>query len=125
MQSKSTIRRRVMVLTTGFLIMFLIMSFLTPYRAFFAGLLLGALVSLYNFLYLSWKLQLVVESLQTDGRIRRTGMINRFLVVAFAILLAIKFPATFNALAVIVGLPLCYILSIFSYFLRLPNTHNE
>jgi hypothetical protein len=115
MQSKITIRRRVMVLTTGLLIVFLIMVFLTPYRAFFAGLLLGTSVSLYNFWYLSWKLQLVLKNALAGNKIRGTGMINRFLVVAFAMLIAAKYPAI-DVKSVIIGLPLCYILSIFSYF---------
>ncbi len=117
MQQSTSLRRRVMVLTAGLLIVFLVMSILTPFHTIFAGLLLGTLVSLYNFRYLDWKLQQVVKSLQQDGRLRRTGMINRFLVVATAILVAIKFPAYFHALAVIIGLPLCYILSLFSYFI--------
>lgn len=116
MQSKLTIRRRVMVLTTGLLIVFLIMVFLTPYRAFFAGLLLGTFVSLYNFWYLSWKLQLVLKNALAGNKIRGTGMINRFLVVAFAMLIAAKYPAAFDVKSVLIGLPLCYILSIFSYF---------
>lgn len=117
MQPNITIRRRVMVSTSGLLIVFLIISFLTPYHAIFAGLLLGTLVSLYNFLYLGWKLRQVLTSIQTDGRMRRTGMINRFLVVIAAMLIAIKSPSTFDVRTVILGLPLCYILSIISYFL--------
>jgi ATP synthase protein I len=116
MQPYLTIRRRVMVLTIGLLSVFLIMDILTPFRTFFAGLLLGTFVSLYNFLYLSWKLQLVQESLQTGGRIRGIGMINRFLVVACAILVAVKFSAIIDVQGVIIGLPLCYILSIISNF---------
>ncbi|WP_028776578.1 ATP synthase subunit I [Shimazuella kribbensis] len=116
MQLKLTTRRRVMVLTTGLLIMFLIMVFLTPYRAIFGGLLLGTAVSLYNFWYLSFKLRMVLESALSGNRIRGTGMINRFLVVAFAMLIAAKLPAIFDVRTVLVGLPLCYILSIFSYF---------
>ncbi|MXQ52919.1 ATP synthase subunit I [Shimazuella alba] len=116
MKSKLTTRRRVMVLTTGLLIVFLIMVFLTPYRAFFCGLLLGTSVSLYNYLYLFWKLKLVVESVQTGNRVRGTGMVNRFLVVVFAMIIAARFPDTLDVRGVLVGLPLCYILSIFSYF---------
>jgi ATP synthase protein I len=116
MQLKSTTRRRVMVLTTGLLIMFLIMVFLTPYRVFFCGLLLGTAVSLYNFWYLSWKLGFVLQSALSGNSIRGTGMINRFLVVAFAMLVAAKFPTILDVKGVLVGLPLCYILSIFSYF---------
>jgi ATP synthase protein I len=116
MQSKLTTRRRVMVLTTGLLIVFLIMVFLTPYRAFFGGLLLGTFVSLYNFWYLSWKLRHVLKNALSGNKVRGTGMINRFLVVAFAMLIAANYPTTFDVKSVLIGLPLCYILSIFSYF---------
>jgi hypothetical protein len=116
MKSKSTTRRRVMVLTTGLLIVFLIMVFLTPYRAFFGGLLLGTTVSFCNFWYLSWKMWLVTESALSGNKIRGTGMINRFFVVAFAMLIVARFPDTFDVKGVIIGLPLCYVLSIFSYF---------
>jgi ATP synthase protein I len=116
MQLKEPTRRRVMVLTTGFLIMFLIMAVVTPYHAFFGGLLLGATVSLYNYLYLSWKVRQVIALVQAGARAGGNGIINRFLAVAAATLIAAKFPGVFDIKGVLIGLLLCYVLSILSYF---------
>jgi ATP synthase protein I len=116
MQLKEPTRRRVMVLTAGFLIMFLILAVVTPYHAFFGGLLLGATVSLYNYMHLSWKLRQVLTLVQTDNRVSGNGMINRFLAVAAAMLIAAKFPGVFDIKGVLIGLLLCYVLSILSYF---------
>jgi ATP synthase protein I len=95
-----TIRRRVVILTAGFLALLLVLWLLTPYKKMVAGAGLGLLVSLYNVLYMARKVRLAGETTLATGstRHRGTGMINRYLMVALAILVAFKYPMHFDVL---------------------------
>ncbi|TCW39261.1 ATP synthase I subunit [Laceyella sacchari] len=109
-----TIRRRVVILTAGFLALLLVLWLLTPYKKMVAGAGLGLLVSLYNVLYMARKVRQAGETTLATGstRHRGTGMINRYLMVALAILVAFKYPMHFDVRTIVVGLPICYILII-------------
>ncbi|MFC7440067.1 ATP synthase subunit I [Laceyella putida] len=113
-----TIRRRVVILTAGFLALLLVLWYLTPYKKMVAGTGLGLLVSLYNILYMARKVRLAGEFTVATGstKQRGTGMINRYLMVALAILVAFKYPMHFDVRTIVVGLPICYILIILLEF---------
>jgi hypothetical protein len=107
-----TIRRRVVFLTTGFFTILWIIWLITPHKRFVAGIFLGICVSLYNVLYLSRKVWAAGEHAIATGSTSKpgTGMINRYLMVALAIIIAIMYPKVFDVRTIPVGLPICYII---------------
>lgn len=113
-----TIRRKVIYLTAGFLTALLIMWLLTPYKAFIAGIILGLLVSLYNVLYLARRVRLAGESTIAAGtkKVQGTGMINRFLMAALAVIVGVKYPQVIDVRTIPLGLPICYILIVLLEF---------
>jgi ATP synthase protein I len=114
----TTIRRRVVFLTIVFLAILMIIWFFTPQKRLVAGFFLGLCVSLYNTLYMSRKVRIAGERAILTGstRNRGTGMVNRYLMVALAIIIAIEYPGWFDVRAVPFGLPICYILIILLEF---------
>jgi uncharacterized membrane protein YfhO len=111
------IRLRVILLTAGLLSFFMIMLYLTPYKTFLFGLILGLLLSCYNVLHTAKKLYGIGETVSRGERwTRGTGMVTRFLVVALVLYIASRYPHIFDVKAVLFGLPLGYILSVCAYF---------
>lgn len=108
------IRRRLVNLSAGFLALLLVLWLLTPFQKVVAGVALGLLVSMYNITYMARKVRMAGEVALASGSMRKrgTGMINRYLMVALAIIAAFKYPMYFDARAVVAGLPICYILII-------------
>lgn len=108
-----TIRRRVVSLAAGILFILLIVWLFTPYRIYAAGFFLGVCVSVYNTLYLSSKMRRITEAALAQGRAgigAGAGMLQRYLMVTLALLIAMMFPQHFHPLATIAGVPVCYIL---------------
>ncbi|MGA8944078.1 MAG: ATP synthase subunit I [Thermoactinomyces sp.] len=114
MDSFKIIQQWVVCFTAGILTLLLAIWFITPYQRIIAGIFLGICVSLYNVLYLAKKMRSIDENAfsKSSGKYRGTGQIHRYLMVALAIFLAVKFPAWFEATAVVAGLPFCNILSV-------------
>lgn len=111
MDTVKTIRQRVVYLTAGLLTLLLIIWFVTPHQRIVAGIFLGLCVSLYNVLNLLWKMNAARESAirMQSGRYQGVGMIHRYLMVALAIMIAVKFSAWIDVGAIVAGLPVCYI----------------
>ncbi|MBA4495954.1 ATP synthase subunit I [Paenactinomyces guangxiensis] len=118
MDPMKSICRRVLVFTVGLIIALLILWFSTSYQQAIAGLILGILVSLYNVLYLARKLRIAGEYAIATGSPKTpgVGMLNRFLMVTLAVMITVKYPGTFDFRSMVLGLPVCYILSVFMYF---------
>jgi ATP synthase protein I len=114
MDMMQAIRRQVVILSAGILTLLLIMWFITPYRVFLNGVILGILVSLYNILHLGRRLHLVgKQAITTDGkRVSGLGVINRYLMVTLAIIIIAKYPQYVDYKGFILGLPICYILPL-------------
>lgn len=107
----TTIRRRVVFLAAGILFILLIVWLITPFRSYAAGLFLGICVSVYNVWYLSHKVKRMGETALARGKSGTgSGMLQRYLMVTLAFLIAMKFPQHVHPLAIIAGLPICYIL---------------
>ncbi|SEM79985.1 ATP synthase subunit I [Lihuaxuella thermophila] len=118
MDPMKPVRRRVVASTAGLLIALLITWLLTPYKDLTAGLILGVCVSLYNVLYMARRVRLAGEFAAQTGstKARGTGMINRYLMVALAILIAMKYPDWVDVRTVALGVPVCYILLVLLEF---------
>lgn len=114
MDSLKMIQQQVVYFTAGILTLLLAIWFIVPYQGIVAGIFLGICVSLYNVLYLAKKVRLIEENAISKkfAKHQGNGQIHRYLMVALAIFLAVKFPAWFNAIAVAAGLPFCNILSV-------------
>jgi ATP synthase protein I len=115
MNSEKSIHRQVVNLTAGLLVILLVYWFVTPYQRLIAGLFLGILISLLLFLHLSYRLQLVTERVLATGspKIPGLGMVFRISLVFLGMVLTAVFPSMLDYRTVVLGLPVCYILSYF------------
>lgn len=114
MNPLNTIRRQLLYVSSGLLILCLIFWLLFPYQSLIAGVMLGLCISLYNILYLTRKIRLKGEhSIVTSLKmIQGSGMLNRYLMVTLAIIIAILYPQWIDVRTVVIGLPICYILVV-------------
>ncbi|SHE97161.1 ATP synthase I chain [Seinonella peptonophila] len=109
----TAIRRWVIIFTTGLLALCLILWFLFPIQPFIAGVMLGLSISLYNILYLTRRIRLKCEqSILSSIRLPGSGMFHRYLMVTLAIIIAILYRDWIDVRAVVLGLPICYILVV-------------
>lgn len=110
--------RRLLFLSVGLLVILLIIWLLTPYKPFIAGIALGLVTGLYNVLYTARKVRLSTERYIATGgkKAQGTGMINRFLMVTLAVIIAALRPTIFDMRTIALGLPICYILTVLLEF---------
>lgn len=95
------------------LVSFVLWYFFPSYRLFTAGYLLGATVSIFNGVILAVKTVKVGEyALGQSRKMQGTGVLQRFLLAGFVGFVAIKFPAYFHWVWVILGLSTVTILSL-------------
>lgn len=85
----------------------------TPYPHIFLGLILGTLISTYNLWSMHSKVnrmgQTIVDNAnkkedEKKKRVKSLGSLNRLAAAALAVLIAMRYPDTFNLVAVIIGL---------------------
>jgi hypothetical protein len=115
MDAQDLYRRRTAILTSIFLALVILLWWATPWKALLAGFFMGGVAGLYNALYLIRKLRLMDEQAMSavPGKRRvNTGLANRFLMAAFPMLLAVRFPEWIDYRSVLLGLPVPYILLI-------------
>ncbi|GGE28452.1 hypothetical protein GCM10011391_03770 [Pullulanibacillus camelliae] len=106
-------RRLIIILSSGFLTILILLWLLTPAKSFIAGLLLGGLISFYNLLYLARRIRMAgLVAITGRPGLRGTGMFNRILMVAFAVILAVRFPEAIDYRSLILGLLLNFVLLI-------------
>ncbi|BCU83265.1 hypothetical protein JIR001_30480 [Polycladomyces abyssicola] len=115
MDAQDLYRRQTAILTCIFLALAFLLWWATSWKVFFAGIFLGGAAGLYNVLYLIRKLRLIDEQAMSAASGKRrvnTGLANRFLMAAFPMLLAVRFPEWIDYRSVLLGLPVPYILLI-------------
>ncbi|GGE05289.1 hypothetical protein GCM10011571_02940 [Marinithermofilum abyssi] len=106
-------RWRVTVLSLVFVAIFSLLWLSTPFKPFFGGLILGALVSLYNVINIAKKVRTNGEAvLSGKGRGGGTGLIYRIMMVVFSVILVARYPAWFDFRSLLLGLPISYVLLI-------------
>lgn len=106
-------RRRVLILTSSVLALISLLWLALPAKAFFAGMFLGGLVSLYNVLHIARKLRLAGEAALSGERPRLgLGMIQRFLALILPLILGVRYPEQVSFLSIFLGLPLGYVAAI-------------
>ncbi|SDW41183.1 ATP synthase I chain [Marininema mesophilum] len=106
-------RRRMITLSIIPLFIFLLLWIITPYRPFFAGLALGAGISLCNILYLARRIRIIGEVAAAGSQPRSgTGLLTRILLVVFGVGLTFRYPEWFDYRSFLLGLPMCYVLLI-------------
>jgi hypothetical protein len=113
------IQRRVVQFTAGLLAFLIILWFFAPeQRPVIAGWMTGILTSLFNMIHLSRRLWIAAESVIATGSPKTPGigLISRILIVVLAIAIARRFPDYVDFRTVVLGLPVCYIITIIVYF---------
>jgi hypothetical protein len=119
MDTHDLYRRQTAILTCIILALISVLWWTTSWKAFFAGFFLGGVAGLYNALYLIRRLRLIdLQTVEQDmsassGKQRvNLGLANRFLMAAFPMLLAVRFPEWIDYRSVLLGLPVPYIILI-------------
>ncbi|WP_038111281.1 ATP synthase subunit I [Tuberibacillus calidus] len=109
MNELTWLRRIILSLTSCILLISILLWFLVPAKSLVAGFILGGAISLYNVLYLARRVQ-IAGMLVISGSTRRAGLgfFNRVLMIAFAIILAYRFPQWIDFRTLMLGIPLCY-----------------
>ena len=88
---------------------------LLPYKTFFLGLLLGAVISFYNLWLLQRKIDIAGEAAAREGKRKGIGTISRLAAAALGVLIAIRFDL--HIVAFIIGLMTAYPVIIIQYLL--------
>ncbi|WP_217586408.1 ATP synthase subunit I [Lentibacillus saliphilus] len=89
----------------------------TPYSTIFYGLVLGSAVSFYNLYLLQKKIEEFTGAVVAETKTRGIGTMSRFAAAAFAIIIAIRFEAQINMIAVVIGLMTAYIVIVIDFIL--------
>ncbi|MFD2209959.1 ATP synthase subunit I [Virgibacillus halophilus] len=100
------------------LAIFLLGAAFTPYVRLFLGLLLGSAVSFYNLFLLQKKTQELANAVADKQRAKGIGMISRFAAAIIAVMIALKFEAYFQLVAVLIGLMTSYPVIIIEFFIN-------
>ncbi|WP_047981133.1 ATP synthase subunit I [Ornithinibacillus contaminans] len=87
----------------------------TPYVTIFLGLLLGSAISFYNLYLLQKKTSEFTEAVAKKQPARGLGTISRFAAVALAVIIALRYEAYFNMIAVIIGLMTSYLVIMIDF----------
>lgn len=105
--------RRLILILSGcvFALLFLLWAVI-PARAWVAGLILGSAISIYNVLYLGFRIKIVSQLAMAGKRPRGLGLMHRILVVALGMVVAYQFPEWVDYRSTALGLPVGYILMI-------------
>ena len=107
-------RRQILILGSGLIIALVILWLILPNKSLVAGFILGCAISIYNILYLARKVRMTGEVIANGTRsVMGTGFFNRILMVAFGVILVVKFPESIDYRSLILGLPVSYILMVF------------
>lgn len=89
----------------------------TPYLRIFLGLLLGSAISFYNLYLLQKKTIEFTEAVANNQKARGLGTISRFAAVALAVIIALRYEAYINMIAVIIGLMTSYLVIMIDFLL--------
>jgi ATP synthase protein I len=92
---------------------------LTPYRAVFAGLLLGTLFSFYNLRLMVRKAVRLSEAVKGGRNMADMGTFSRMAAAVLAVLVAIRFPGYFHLLSTAVGVFSLYIILFLDFLIHL------
>ena len=102
-----------------FLLSFYVLGWgFTPYQTIFAGLVLGTVLSLFNFWILVRRTVLFGEAVAQGQKVKGLGMMSRLAAAALGIILAIRFPDVFDPISVITGLMTFYIVIMIDFFIQ-------
>lgn len=106
-------RRLILIFSCCILLVLILLWFLIPAKSLIAGLLLGGCISLYNVLYLARRVRITGQMAMagTPG-LAGSGVINRLIMIGFAIILAVRFPEAIDYRFLVLGFTMCYILLI-------------
>lgn len=96
-----------------FIALFAIGALLLPYKTFFLGLLLGAVISFYNLMLMQRKVDIAGEAAAKEGRRKGVGTISRLAAAALGALIALRFDL--HIVAFIIGLMTAYPVIIIQY----------
>lgn len=82
----------------------------TPYESIFLGLILGAVLGLYNLWSMYSKTKRLGQVAVEGKKIYSIGTLSRFAVGALIAFVAIRYPDTFHLVGLIIGLMSTYII---------------
>lgn len=107
------VRRLILILSCAVLAGLLLIWLFVPAKPFVMGIIIGGLISLYNVLYLARRVRIAGQLTMTHSvRPTGTGLINRILMIAFGVILAYRFPEWIDYRALVIGLPMSYVLMV-------------
>jgi ATP synthase protein I len=87
----------------------------TPYLTIFLGLLLGSAVSFYNLWLLQKKIVDFTGAVANKQPVKGIGTLSRFAAAALVIIIALRFEAYFNVIAVLIGLMTSYLVIMLEF----------
>ncbi len=114
---------RVLRMTFYVLLLSLIPWYFSSGRLFWQGFMLGIAVSLLNGLILMRKTIQTGEAAVKGGRMKGTGMLQRFVMAVFAVYVALKFPELFSLTGVIGGLTVLPLISFLVFYFYYYKRH--
>ena len=101
--------KRYLKYTFTLLSIYVILWGITPYKAEALGMVLGTLVGTYNIWLLSRKTEQLGEMVAQNRGMKSIGTISRMAAAVLAVVIAMRYPDTFNVVFVILGLMTGYL----------------
>ena len=101
--------KRYLKYTFTLLSVYVILWGITPYKAEALGMVLGTLIGTYNIWLLSRKTEQLGEMVAQKRGMKSIGTISRMAAAVLAVVIAMRYPDTFNVVFVILGLMTGYL----------------
>ena len=101
--------KRYLKYTFTLLSVYVILWGITPYKAEALGMVLGTLIGTYNIWLLSRKTEQLGEMVAQKRGMKSIGTISRMAAAVLAVVIAMRYPDTFNVFFVILGLMTGYL----------------
>jgi len=98
---------------------------ITEYQTFFAGLILGTVVSLFNLWILVKKTEQVGASAAGGRPARSIGSASRYAAAILAAIIAIKYPQHFSIISTVLGLVTANVVIVIDYFINKSNDKRQ
>lgn len=113
LQELVRVRRLILILSCSVLAGLLLIWLVVPAKPFIMGIIIGGLISLYNVLYLARRVRIAGQLAMTHGlRSAGSGLTSRIGMIVIGVALAYRFPQWIDFRALVIGLPLSYVLMV-------------
>lgn len=86
-----------------------------PGKSVFLGLLLGSVISFYNLFLLQRKISDFAEKVKREERPNGLGTVSRLAAVALGVIIALRYEAYFNMVALVIGFMSSYLIILIDF----------